>query len=136
MQVRACVVGAWGCVCPHPLSVLLILSRILPIKCYFSILHKFSVHDMCFVRTLAYFLNLSSLMWSWCNCLKIKVSSVIGVCNYFLCNFLLCFSPVSYDLFKHNCNNFTNEVSQFLCGKGIPKYILDVPEDVLSTWVS
>lgn len=43
------------------------------------------------------------------------------------------FSPGAYDLFKHNCNNFTNEVSQFLCGKGIPKYILDVPEEILST---
>jgi len=43
------------------------------------------------------------------------------------------FSPNSYDLFKHNCNNFTNEVSQFLCGKGIPKYILDVPEEILGT---
>jgi hypothetical protein len=47
--------------------------------------------------------------------------------------FLLFFSPKSYDLLKHNCNNFTNEVSQFLCGKGIPKYILDVPDEILNT---
>lgn len=43
------------------------------------------------------------------------------------------FGPGTYDLLKHNCNNFTNEVGQFLCGKGIPKYILDLPEEVLNT---
>ncbi|XP_049800509.1 uncharacterized protein LOC126235755 isoform X2 [Schistocerca nitens] len=43
------------------------------------------------------------------------------------------FSPISYDIFSHNCNNFSHEVGQFLCGKGIPKYILDLPEEILST---
>ncbi|XP_067006523.2 uncharacterized protein [Anabrus simplex] len=43
------------------------------------------------------------------------------------------FRPESYDLFLHNCNNFTNEVSQFLCGKGIPKQILDLPHEILDT---
>ncbi|XP_047105512.1 uncharacterized protein LOC124774896 isoform X2 [Schistocerca piceifrons] len=43
------------------------------------------------------------------------------------------FRPISYDIFSHNCNNFSHEVGQFLCGKGIPKYILDLPEEVLST---
>uniref|UniRef100_A0A1B6D8S0 PPPDE domain-containing protein n=1 Tax=Clastoptera arizonana TaxID=38151 RepID=A0A1B6D8S0_9HEMI len=37
-----------------------------------------------------------------------------------------------YNLLSHNCNNFTNEVSNFLVGQGIPTYILDVPEDVLN----
>ncbi|KAK7868449.1 hypothetical protein R5R35_011202 [Gryllus longicercus] len=43
------------------------------------------------------------------------------------------YGPHTYDLFHHNCNNFTDEVSQFLCGKGIPKYILDVPQEILDT---
>lgn len=42
----------------------------------------------------------------------------------------------TYNLFKHNCNNFSEEVSNFLVGKGIPKYILDLPEEILRTWVS
>ncbi|CAG2059237.1 unnamed protein product, partial [Timema podura] len=41
--------------------------------------------------------------------------------------------PGTYDLLKHNCNNFSNEVSQFLCGKLIPKNILDLPDEILST---
>ncbi|XP_046384485.1 uncharacterized protein LOC124154661 isoform X2 [Ischnura elegans] len=43
------------------------------------------------------------------------------------------FSPGTYNLLKHNCNNFSNEVAQFLCGSPIPKYILDLPDEVLST---
>jgi len=39
----------------------------------------------------------------------------------------------TYDLFKHNCNNFSNHVSNFLCGKQIPQYILDLPEKFLAT---
>ena len=35
-----------------------------------------------------------------------------------------------YDLFRHNCNNFSNVVAKFLCGKTIPQYILDLPEKV------
>nr|XP_050844502.1 uncharacterized protein LOC127061535 isoform X2 [Vespula vulgaris]XP_050844503.1 uncharacterized protein LOC127061535 isoform X2 [Vespula vulgaris] len=43
------------------------------------------------------------------------------------------FAPGTYNLFKHNCNTFTEEVSNFLAGKGIPKYILDLPEEILQT---
>lgn len=39
----------------------------------------------------------------------------------------------SYDLFAHNCNNFTNDFAQFLVGKGIPDHITGLPEAVLST---
>ena len=35
--------------------------------------------------------------------------------------------------FQHNCNNFSNHVSNFLCGKQIPQYILDLPEKFLAT---
>ncbi|XP_043686827.1 uncharacterized protein LOC122638147 isoform X3 [Vespula pensylvanica] len=43
------------------------------------------------------------------------------------------FAPGTYNLFRHNCNTFTEEVSNFLAGKGIPKYILDLPEEILQT---
>jgi desumoylating isopeptidase 1 len=34
---------------------------------------------------------------------------------------------------KHNCNTFSEELCQFLCGASIPKYILDLPQEFLST---
>ncbi|XP_046830885.1 uncharacterized protein LOC124429528 isoform X2 [Vespa crabro] len=43
------------------------------------------------------------------------------------------FAPGTYNLFRHNCNTFTEEVSNFLAGNGIPKYILDLPEEILQT---
>lgn len=43
------------------------------------------------------------------------------------------FSGPSYDLLKHNCNNFSQELAQFLCGANIPKYILDLPSEVLQS---
>ena len=47
--------------------------------------------------------------------------------------FLKYFSGNSYQLLHHNCNNFSEEIAQFLCGVGIPKYILDLPNEVLNT---
>ncbi|PUU81465.1 PPPDE putative peptidase domain-domain-containing protein [Tuber borchii] len=43
------------------------------------------------------------------------------------------YSPEAYDLFVHNCNNFTNDVAQFLCGRGIPAHITSLPQTVLNT---
>ncbi|XP_014205325.1 uncharacterized protein LOC106637159 [Copidosoma floridanum] len=43
------------------------------------------------------------------------------------------FAPGTYNLLRHNCNNFTDEVSSFLVGTGIPKYILDLPEEIIQT---
>ena len=43
------------------------------------------------------------------------------------------YSPESYDLFAHNCNNFTNDFAMFLVGKGIPEHITNLPERVLDT---
>lgn len=45
------------------------------------------------------------------------------------------FEGSKYDLFQHNCNNFSNEVAKFLCpnSSGIPKYILELPERILQT---
>ncbi|KAF7989514.1 hypothetical protein HCN44_008188 [Aphidius gifuensis] len=43
------------------------------------------------------------------------------------------FAPGSYHLLRLNCNCFSDEVSNFLVGSGIPKYILDLPEEILNT---
>ena len=43
------------------------------------------------------------------------------------------YTPESYDLFLHNCNNFTNDFSMFLVGKGIPSHITSLPQTVLNT---
>ena len=42
-------------------------------------------------------------------------------------------SSKSYDLFLHNCNNFTNDFSMFLVGKNIPDRITSLPETVMRT---
>ena len=39
----------------------------------------------------------------------------------------------TYSLLKHNCNNFSNEVAQFLVKTTIPQYILDLPNEVSSS---
>lgn len=36
----------------------------------------------------------------------------------------------TYDFFENNCNNFTNWMANFLVGKDIPRYILDLPKKV------
>lgn len=43
------------------------------------------------------------------------------------------FTPQTYDLFRHNCNNFADEVAKFLLDTGIPRHIIDLPNEVLST---
>ncbi|KAK6141669.1 hypothetical protein DH2020_024590 [Rehmannia glutinosa] len=39
----------------------------------------------------------------------------------------------TYSLLTHNCNNFSNEVAQFLVGTSIPDYILNLPNEVMSS---
>lgn len=39
----------------------------------------------------------------------------------------------AYDLWRHNCNNFSNDFATFLVGKGIPSYIVDMPQTVLDS---
>ncbi|KAL2336865.1 hypothetical protein Fmac_011311 [Flemingia macrophylla] len=41
--------------------------------------------------------------------------------------------PETYSLLTHNCNNFSNEVAQFLVGVSIPEYILRLPSEVMSS---
>ncbi len=53
-----------------------------------------------------------------------------GTC--FICYFFS-HSPQTYDLFANNCNNFSNEVAQFLTGQSIPDNIVNLPSEVLET---
>ncbi|KNG81722.1 thioredoxin, partial [Aspergillus nomiae NRRL 13137] len=41
--------------------------------------------------------------------------------------------PDSYDLFLHNCNNFTQDLAVFLLGQSIPDHIRNLPQTFLST---
>lgn len=50
-----------------------------------------------------------------------------------VCVLLLTCSGSDYSLLKNNCNSFSEDLCQFLCGTSIPKYILDLPQEFLST---
>ncbi|KAK0614116.1 PUL domain-containing protein [Immersiella caudata] len=39
----------------------------------------------------------------------------------------------AYDLWRHNCNNFTNDFAMFLLGKSIPGHITNMPQSVLDS---
>jgi len=42
--------------------------------------------------------------------------------------------PESYNILQHNCNNFTDELSQkLLNGTRIPQYIRDLPNEVINS---
>ncbi|KAJ5433263.1 uncharacterized protein N7458_012419 [Penicillium daleae] len=43
------------------------------------------------------------------------------------------YPPESYDLFLHNCNNFTQDFAMFLVGKSIPEHIINLPRTFLET---
>ncbi|KAI0023536.1 P-loop containing nucleoside triphosphate hydrolase protein [Xylariomycetidae sp. FL0641] len=43
------------------------------------------------------------------------------------------YTPQAYDLFRHNCNNFSNDLAIFLLGKGIPEHITNMPQAVLDS---
>ncbi|KJR89293.1 thioredoxin protein [Sporothrix schenckii 1099-18] len=43
------------------------------------------------------------------------------------------FTAAAYDLFRHNCNTFTDEFAHFLVGHGIPAHITGMPDAVLAT---
>lgn len=43
------------------------------------------------------------------------------------------FSFETYDLMSNNCNTFSNAAAEFLCGKGIPGHIVNLPNEVLSS---
>ncbi|XP_077252813.1 uncharacterized protein LOC143892232 [Tasmannia lanceolata] len=43
------------------------------------------------------------------------------------------YTAETYSLLHHNCNNFSNEVAQFLVGATIPDYILQLPNEVMNS---
>ncbi|XAR60977.1 hypothetical protein NMG60_11034543 [Bertholletia excelsa] len=43
------------------------------------------------------------------------------------------YAAETYSLLNHNCNNFSNEVAQFLVGATIPDYITNLPNEVMSS---
>ncbi|KAJ4954993.1 hypothetical protein NE237_011776 [Protea cynaroides] len=43
------------------------------------------------------------------------------------------YTAETYSLLTHNCNNFSNEVAQFLVGVTIPDYILQLPNEVMNS---
>ncbi|KAL9272847.1 Desumoylating isopeptidase 1-like protein [Drosera capensis] len=43
------------------------------------------------------------------------------------------YTAETYSLLTNNCNNFSNEVAQFLVGVSIPNYILQLPNEVMSS---
>ncbi|KAF4976060.1 hypothetical protein FZEAL_7238 [Fusarium zealandicum] len=43
------------------------------------------------------------------------------------------FTLEAYDLFHHNCNNFSDSFSNFLVGNGIPEHIAKMPQAVLDS---
>ena len=43
------------------------------------------------------------------------------------------FTAATYNLLTHNCNNFSDELSKFLTGRGIPDYIISLPQRAFST---
>jgi len=43
------------------------------------------------------------------------------------------YTAEAYDLWSHNCNNFSNDFATFLLGKGIPDHITNLPQTVLDT---
>lgn len=43
------------------------------------------------------------------------------------------YTAETYSLLHHNCNNFSNEVAQFLVGCNIPDFILRLPQEVMNS---
>ncbi|RDW94654.1 DUF862-domain-containing protein [Coleophoma crateriformis] len=43
------------------------------------------------------------------------------------------YTAEAYDIWRHNCNNFSNDFATFLLGHGIPAHITNLPETVLNT---
>ena len=43
------------------------------------------------------------------------------------------YSMATYNILTNNCNNFTDICAEFLLGEGIPRYIVDLPQEALDT---
>ncbi|EGR49293.1 uncharacterized protein TRIREDRAFT_121325 [Trichoderma reesei QM6a] len=62
-----------------------------------------------------------------------KTSLPMDVIEDYLESIRSVFTVEAYDLFRHNCNNFTDAFSNFLLGKGIPSHISQMPQAVLDS---
>ena len=38
------------------------------------------------------------------------------------------YTPEAYSLFHNNCNTFSNELAELLCGRGVPEHITGAPQ--------
>ncbi|KAF7714688.1 Desumoylating isopeptidase 1 [Penicillium ucsense] len=62
-----------------------------------------------------------------------KTELPVDVIQEYLESLAAIYTPESYDLFLHNCNNFTQDFAMFLVGKSIPGHIRDLPRTFLET---
>jgi desumoylating isopeptidase 1 len=62
-----------------------------------------------------------------------STSKTVSELDAFLASIHSRFTAHTYDLIRNNCNNFSNEVCQFLTGQGIPSFIIDLPNIVFSS---
>ncbi|KAL8358183.1 hypothetical protein RB598_002790 [Gaeumannomyces tritici] len=57
----------------------------------------------------------------------------MDVIETYLDSLRLVYTPEAYNLWRHNCNNFSNDFATFLVGKGIPDKIINMPAEVLES---
>ncbi|GFF38374.1 desumoylating isopeptidase 1 [Aspergillus udagawae] len=62
-----------------------------------------------------------------------KTELPVDVVEEYIQSLTSIYTPESYDLFLHNCNNFTQDLAMFLVGKSIPEHIQNLPQTFLST---
>lgn len=62
-----------------------------------------------------------------------KTELPIEVIHEYIDSLRSIFTPEAYDLFRHNCNNFSNDLATFLLGEGIPEHISNMPQAVLDS---
>jgi desumoylating isopeptidase 1 len=62
-----------------------------------------------------------------------KTGLPMDVIGEYIASLAQIYTTESYDLFLHNCNNFTQDLSMFLVGKDIPENIRTLPQKFLET---
>ncbi|KAK3325488.1 PUL domain-containing protein [Apodospora peruviana] len=62
-----------------------------------------------------------------------KTHLPIDVIEEYLDSLREIYTVEAYDLWRHNCNNFSNDFAMFLLGRGIPSHISNMPQAVLDS---